>query len=62
MHTAVERVIRSFSHKQPVQDAASSEERHGEQQHATQFAAQLLENYRDQLAERSRFAGTSRQG
>ena len=62
MHTAVERVIRSFSHKQPVQDAASSEDRHGEQQHATQFAAQFLENYRDQLAQRSRIAGTSRQG
>ena len=60
MHAAVERVIRSFSHKQPMQDA-TSRAMHDDGLPA-QLAAQFLENYRGQLAERSRKADNPQQG
>ena len=61
MQAAVERVIRSFSHKLPMQDAATA--MHDDRQdQATQMAAQLLENYRDHLADRSRKTDSSQQG
>ncbi|MDB5654515.1 MAG: hypothetical protein JWQ94_2128 [Tardiphaga sp.] len=50
MQAAVDRVIRSLSFKQPMptQPVAAM------QDDATRFATQLLQNYRDQLAQRSR--------
>ena len=62
MQAAVERVIRSFSRKHPMQDAATAMHDEGMQGHATQMAAQLLENYRDHLADRSRKTDSSQQG
>ena len=50
MQTAVERVIRSFTPKSPIKNGASDVM----QDDAGQFAAALLENYKVQLAERSR--------
>lgn len=61
MQAAVERVIRSLSLKQPMH-GASSMMQDSENQVATQLAAQLLENYRDQLAQRGGRPDTVRQG
>ena len=55
MHTAVDRVIRSFRSKHPVslQQPMTEAESETVRYEATEFAAHLLENYRDQLARRS---------
>ena len=50
MQTAVERVIRSFTPKSPITNGASD----AMQDDAALLAAALLENYKVQLAERSR--------
>lgn len=62
MQAAVERVLRSFSLKQPMHDAASVIDTGSDDDQATHFAAQLLENYRDQLARRGNSPDKSRQG
>jgi hypothetical protein len=54
MQAIVDKVMRAFTYKPPVADDAADR---GHQE-ATEFAAKLLENYRQQLAVRSR--GTSR--
>ncbi len=61
MQATVERVIRSFM-KQPMAGHAGSEVHDGAQQEATQFAAQLLENYKSQLAQRGCKAEPTQQG
>jgi hypothetical protein len=61
MQAAVERVIRSFILKQAIPDTASRAIDNGTQDDATPFAAQLLENYRDHLAQRSQQADSRRQ-
>jgi hypothetical protein len=61
MQAAVERVIRSLSLKQPMHDG-SSMMRDSDNQVATQLAAQLLENYRDRLAQRGGRPDNAQQG
>ena len=56
MQAAVERVFRSFTLKQPaLHEAADSRD------DATDFAAQLLNNYKTQLLQRSRQNSGQRQ-
>ena len=63
MQAAVERVIRSFGLKQPMSDDSGAAMHDGAaQDHATQLAAQLLENYKGQLARRGSNNGGSQQG
>ena len=63
MQAAVDRVIRSFSLKQPMSDDASAAVHDGAaQDHAMQLAAHLLENYKGQLARRGSNNGGSQQG
>jgi hypothetical protein len=49
MLTTVDRVIARLSLKTPISDRQTDAARHD----AAQFAAQLLENYKGQLAQRS---------
>jgi hypothetical protein len=53
MQAIVDRVIRAFAFKHPVSDAEAKLVR----QEATDFAAELLENYKSQLALRTLRAG-----
>jgi hypothetical protein len=53
MQAIVEKVMRAFTHKSPVSDDAAGRGR----QEATEFATQLLENFKQQLALRSRNTG-----
>ena len=53
MQAAVERVMRSFTLKQPMPNEATE----ALQDDAAQFAGQLLQNYRAQLEQRSRPEG-----
>jgi hypothetical protein len=53
MQTIVDKVIRAFAFKHPVSDAEGKLGR----QEATDFAAQLLETYKSQLARRTLSAG-----
>jgi hypothetical protein len=52
MQAIVDKVMRAFTHQPPVSDDAA-----GRRQEATEFATQLLENYKQQLASRSRNTG-----
>lgn len=61
MQAAVDRVIRSLSLKQPMHDASSMMQDR-DNRVATQLAAQLLENYRDQLAQRGGRPDNAQQG
>ena len=63
MQAAVDRVIRSFFPKQPMSDEQRPFLPDGsEERGATQLAAQLLQNYRSQLAQRSANIDSSQQG
>ncbi len=62
MQAAVERVIRSFIMKQPMAEDASTEIHDGAKVEAMQFAAQLLDNYKSQLAQRGCEPDTAQQG
>jgi hypothetical protein len=55
MQAAIDRVLRTFAPKHPVPlHERMSDERSGAvRDQATAFAAQLLDNYKDQLARRS---------
>lgn len=53
MQAIVDKVIRAFAFKHPASDAEGNPAR----QEATDFAAELLENYKSQLARRSLRAG-----
>ena len=46
MQAIVDKVMRAFTHKPPVSDDAAGRGR----QEATEFATQLLENFKQQLA------------
>ena len=54
MQAAVDRVIRSFTSKHPVslRNPMSDAESKAERDEATEFATQLLDNYKGQLAQR----------
>jgi hypothetical protein len=62
MQAAVERVFCRLNRTQPMHDAASTMQDGASQDQAAQLAAQLLENYRDLLADRSRNTENSQQG
>lgn len=62
MQTAVERVIRSLSLKQPSMAVASNRRDIDGEDRATLFASQLLETYRDRLAARSAEVDLRQQG
>jgi hypothetical protein len=55
MHTAVDRVIRSFLSKHPasLHPSMSGAQSEAARDEAQDFATQLLENYKNQLARRS---------
>ena len=53
MQAIVDKVMRAFAFKHPVSDAESKLVR----QEVTDFAAELLENYKSQLAHRTLRAG-----
>jgi hypothetical protein len=53
MHAIVEKVMRAFAFRHPDPDAETKRAR----EEATEFATELLDNYKRQLAQRARRVG-----